>query len=132
MTLDQYALALATADAGDSLCTSQVRNLRLVDVSAGWLHIDDRKIPLADPVRERIAAYLDYRTATRPNIAEPHLLINPGRTLESRNVGIRAEAMASTGDAKRLLNMFGLSISARLRYADVVGHPGFTDAAPST
>ena len=39
-----------------------------------------------------------------------------------------AEAMASRGDAKRLHDMFGLSINASLRYTDVVDHPGFDSA----
>ncbi|WP_327714038.1 hypothetical protein OG381_00340 [Streptomyces sp. NBC_00490] len=142
--------AVASLVAFHGLSTSQVRNLQLVDVSAGWLQLDDRKIPLAPPVRERIAAYLDHRTTTWPNTANPHLFINRRSAMETRNVGIRwiklllgpgvscrsiredrilAEAMASRGDAKRLHDMFGLSINASLRYTGVVDHPGFLDQA---
>lgn len=129
-----------------ALRTGQVCDLKLVDVSAGWLHVDSRKIPLAQPVRERIAAYLDYRNATWPNTANPHLFINrrsamglyavngrwiklllgPGVTCRSiREDRILAEAMATRGDARRLHDMFGLSIKASLRYTNVVDHPGF-------
>ncbi|MEV6653892.1 hypothetical protein [Streptomyces sp. NPDC051219] len=91
-------------------------------------------------------------TGTWPNTANPHLFINRRSAMETRNVGIRwiklllgpgvscrsiredrilAEALASHGDAKRLHNMFGLSINASLRYTEVVDHPGFTDTNPS-
>ncbi|MGW1617189.1 hypothetical protein ACWCQZ_49265 [Streptomyces sp. NPDC002285] len=133
-----------------ALHTSQVRDLKLVDISAGWLHIDGRKIPLADPVRERVSTYLDYRTARWPHTANPHLFVNRRSAMELRNVGIRwiklllgsgvscrsiredrilAEALASRGDARRLQDMFGLSINASLRYTSVVDHPGFTEGA---
>ncbi|MFF2515534.1 hypothetical protein [Streptomyces sp. NPDC058086] len=146
---DPARAAVAALVAFYGLCTSQVCNLQLVDVSAGWLHLDDRKIPLAPPVRERIATYLDHRTATWPNTANPHLFINRRSAMETRNVGVRwiklllgpgvscrsiredrilAEAMASRGDAKRLHDLFGLSINARLRYTNVVDHPGFDSA----
>ncbi|MFI8280755.1 hypothetical protein ACIGBH_38880 [Streptomyces sp. NPDC085929] len=149
---DPARAAVTALVAFHGLATGQVRNLQLIDISAGWLHIDDRKIPLAPPVRERITTYLDYRTATWPNTANPHLFIYRRSAMETRNVGIRwiklllgpgvscrsiredrilAEALASHGDAKRLHNMFGLSIHASLRYTEVVDHPGFTDANPS-
>ncbi|MFD5430284.1 hypothetical protein [Streptomyces sp. NPDC127084] len=145
---DPARAAVAALVAFHGLATSQVRNLQLIDISAGWLHIDDRKIPLAPPVRHRIAAYLDYRAATWPNTANPHLFINRRSAMETRNVGIRwiklllgpgvscrsiredrilAEALASHGDAKRLHDMFGLSINASLRYTNIVDHPGFSE-----
>lgn len=149
---DPARAAVTALVAFHGLATGQVRNLQLIDISAGWLHIDDRKIPLAPPVRKRIAAYLDHRAYTWPNTANPHLFINRRSAMETRNVGIRwiklllgpgvscrsiregrilAEALASHGDAKRLHNMFGLSINASLRYTEVVDHPGFTDTDPS-
>ncbi|MGW3667452.1 hypothetical protein [Streptomyces sp. NPDC005141] len=40
--------------------------------------------------------------------------------------------MASSGDAKRLYAVFGLSIKLTHRYTNVGDHPGFTDGTPST
>ncbi|WEB45435.1 hypothetical protein MOV08_43240 [Streptomyces yunnanensis] len=140
--------AVAAIVAFHGLHTGQVRDLKLVDISAGWLHIDGRKIPLAVPVRERVAAYLNYRNTTWPNTANPHLFINRRSAMELRSVGKRwiklllgpdvscrsiredrilAEALATRGDARRLQDMFGLSINASLRYTNVVDHPGFVD-----
>ncbi|MFI5808595.1 hypothetical protein [Streptomyces sp. NPDC051561] len=152
LDLSNPARAAVTAlVAFHGLHTGQVRDLKLIGVSAGWLHIDGRNIPLADPVRERITAYLDYRNTSWPTTANPHLFVNRRSAMELRSVGIRwiklllgpgvscrsiredrilAEALASRGDARRLHDMFGLSISASLRYTNVVDHPGFTDPTP--
>ncbi|MFM9632592.1 DUF4262 domain-containing protein [Streptomyces galilaeus] len=120
--------------------------LQLVDVSAGRLQIDDGKIPLAVPVCERIAAYLDHRAASRLNTASPHRFINRRSAVETRKVGRRgiklllgpgvrcrsigedrilAETMAGRADARRLHDMCGMPVNAGLRYADVVDRPGF-------
>jgi hypothetical protein len=144
-TANPARAAVAAIVAFHALHTGQVCNLKLVDVDAGWLHLDGRKIPLAEPVRQRVAAYLDYRNATWPNTANPHLFVNRRTATELREVGIRwiklllgpgvscrsiredrilAEAMANHGDPRRLHDMFGLSINASLRYTNVVDHPG--------
>ncbi|MFJ9380522.1 hypothetical protein [Streptomyces sp. NPDC101455] len=163
---DPARAAVAALIAFHGLCTRQVRNPQRVDVSAGWLHIDDRRIPLAPPVREHVAAYLDHRTAAWPDTADPQLFINRRSDMETRNVGIRwirlllglgpgpgpgpghglclgvscrsiredrirAGAMASWGDARRLHDVFGLSTNAGLRYTAAVDHPGFADATPA-
>lgn len=48
----------------------------LTDIADGHLALDDRSIPLADPVRERLARRLDHRAAKWPNSQNPHLIVN--------------------------------------------------------
>jgi hypothetical protein len=101
---------------------------------------------LADAVRERLAAYLDYRAASWPNNVNPYLFINSrsaGRNLPVgrrwiklalgpdlnvqavREDRILDEAHATRGDTRRLTDLFGISIKAATRYTDTVDHPGF-------
>jgi hypothetical protein len=100
---------------------------------------------LAGPGRERIPAYLDYRTTSWPNTANPHLFISFRSALETREVSHRwvrllmgpdlsrrsiredrilAEAPATRGDPRRLHDLFGLSIQAGTRYTKVTDGPG--------
>lgn len=147
---DPARAAVAALAAFHALATGQIRSLQLVDVRAGRLLIDDRCIPLADPVRQRIAAYLDYRNTRWPTTANPHLFVNqrsvfgleqvshrwiklllgPGVSCRSiREDRILAEAMASRGDSRRLHDMFGLSVNATQRYTNVVDHPSLEKAS---
>jgi hypothetical protein len=52
-----------------ALIGKQVRELQLTDISDGRLFLGGRDIPLAAPVRTRLAAWLDYRHLTWPNSA---------------------------------------------------------------
>ena len=62
------AVALAvTLVAFHALTAKQVSELLLTDITDGRLTLDGRSIPLADPVRERLARWLDYRQARWPN-----------------------------------------------------------------
>jgi hypothetical protein len=88
---------------------------------------------LAEPVRTRLAAYLDHRNRRWPNTANPHLFIHyktagrtdpvgarwvrltigPGLTPTAiREDRILNEAHATGGDNRRLADLFGLSIQA--------------------
>ncbi|HKB29858.1 MAG TPA: hypothetical protein VKD26_03395 [Streptosporangiaceae bacterium] len=49
----------------------QLAALRLTDIRDGRLHVGDQVIPLANPVRQRIASYLDYRQQTWPTAVNP-------------------------------------------------------------
>jgi hypothetical protein len=101
--------------------------------------------PLAGPGRERIPAYLDYRTTSWPNTANPHLFISFRSALETREVSHRwikllmgpdlsrrsiredrilAEAPATRGDPRRLHDLSGLSIQAGTRYTKAADGPG--------
>jgi RNA polymerase sigma-70 factor (sigma-E family) len=71
------AVALAVAlVAFHGLTGKQVRELRITDIADHRLLLGDRDIPLAAPVRNRVAAWLDHRNRTWPASANPHLLIN--------------------------------------------------------
>src|SRR5699024_3838498 len=69
------ALAVALV-AFHALPAKQVSELRLTDITDGRLTLDGRSIPLAEPVRERLARWLDYRQSKWPNSQNPHLIVN--------------------------------------------------------
>lgn len=123
----------------------QLRGLLLTDIRDGRLYLggDARGIPLAGPVRVRLAAYLDYRNTRWPHTANAHLFIHYRTALGTRPVGNRWPALvlglpardlrtdrildevhASGGDVRRICDLFGLSVKAALRYTAVLGPPG--------
>lgn len=59
-----------------ALTAKQVAELRLTDIADGRLSLDCRTIPLAEPVRVRLTAWLDRRARRWPNSVNPHLLIH--------------------------------------------------------
>jgi hypothetical protein len=120
------------------------RALKLTDIRDRRLHLDQRRIPLAEQVRTRLTAYLDYRTRTWPNSANPHLLltarsaygVNPaGAPMDQaedrrpqcaqaiREDRILNEAHATGGDIRRIIDMFGRSVTAAEHYAATVDNP---------
>ncbi len=130
------AVALAVAlVAFHALTVAEVRHLQLTDIADGRLAIGGRSIPLAGPARARLAAWLDHRSHTWPATINPHLLINrksapratpagpryPWTGLAVRPQALRedrilAEIHATGGDARRICDLFGMSISGALRY----------------
>lgn len=142
---DPTRAALAALLAFHAVYVRQLRALQLTDVHDGRLFLDDRIVPLADPVRLRLSAYLDYRQQHWPNTANPHLFIhyrnanttNPvtpwwiskrlGMSAESvRMDRILDEAHASGGDVRLLCDLFGLSVAGAYRYTATVDHPGIS------
>lgn len=140
------AVALAVAlVAFYALTAKQVSELLLTDIVDGRLTLDGRSIPLAAPVRERLARWLDYRQTKWPNSQNPHLLIHQrsalrlmaaNRTYPWQEAGIRpqkiredrilAEVHATGGDARRISDLFGLSIEGTNRYLGALEHPDLT------
>lgn len=127
------------------LRTGHLRRLLLTDLHDGRLHTDGRVILLAGPVRERLAAWLDYRNRCWPHTANPHLFVHYRTAARTEPVGHRwvklaigsgltatsiredrilNEAHASGGDQRRLADLFGLSIEAATRYTATLDHPG--------
>jgi integrase len=125
-----------------------LRRLRLADLRDGRLHVDGRVIVLAEPVRTRLAAWLDHRAQRWPNTTNPHLFVHyrtgarvdpvgprwvrltigPRLTPTSlREDRILNETHASGGDARRLSDLFGLSIQAITRYTATLDHPDLSD-----
>jgi hypothetical protein len=140
--------ALVALAAFHGLGSGPLRRLRLTDVRDGRLHVDGRSIVLADPVRARLAAWLDHRANRWPNTTSPYLFISqrtatlvqpvgerwlrltigPGLTPTAlREDRILNETHATGGDARRLTDLFGLSIQATTRYTATTDHPDLLD-----
>jgi hypothetical protein len=142
---DPERAALAALLAFHGLRFGKLRDLLLTDVHDGRLRLDGRTILLADPVRQRLAAYLDYRNRRWPNTANPHLFLNVRSATHTRGVDrnwvrnklgisvqairedcILHEAHATHGDVRRLCDLFGLSVKAAERYTATVDHPALS------
>jgi hypothetical protein len=76
---DPTRAAIAALVAFHALASHELRDLRLADVHDGRLHLPERSVPLAQPVRARLRAYLDYRAERWPATANPHLFIHYNR-----------------------------------------------------
>ena len=128
--------ALAALVAFHALRSGQLTNLKLTDVRDGRLHLDGRVIPLAGPVRERLATWLDERARRWPVTINPYLFINWYTAVRespvsspwiTHTLGLSAqavredrilhEALATGGDVRRLCDLFGLSVGGAERYA---------------
>lgn len=131
------------------LRSGQVRHLQLTDVRNRRLHLDQRTIKLAAPVRQRLNRYLNYRNTRWSNTANPHLFITMRTALRTTPVVARwvyltasirgaiqairedrilHEAHATAGD----IRLAGLSITAAERYAATVDHPDLIAKTSST
>jgi hypothetical protein len=127
--------ALAALVAFHAVRSGQLASLNLTDVRDGRLHLDGRVIPLAAPVRERLAAWLDERARRWPATVNPHLFINwytavretpvsspwISHTLDISPQAVREdrildEALATGGDIRRLCDLFGLTVGGAERY----------------
>ncbi len=133
-----FAVALVAFHA---LSRQQLRNLQLTDIVDGrLLLLDGRSIPLAAPVRVRLAAWLEHRHRTWPGTLNPHLLITrktaprltpPGVNFPWSQVPFTSKALredrilqeihASGGDVRRICDLFGISIEAAMRYSLALG-----------
>jgi hypothetical protein len=147
---DPTRAALAALLAFHALTPGQLRRLKLTDLRDRRLHVDGRVIPIAEPVMTRLAAYLDHRTATWPNTANPHLFIHMRTALQLDPVGgrwlglqlgtaargIRAdriihEVLATGGDLKRICVLFGLTAEGAAVYTAVLNHADLDGDAPN-
>ncbi|WP_256077022.1 hypothetical protein [Streptomyces sp. BpilaLS-43] len=143
------AVALAVALVAFHAVTSpQLAAMQLTDIRDGRLTLQDRRFPLAGPVLIRLGAYLDHRAKTWPATCNTHLFINrktaPRTTPVSRNFPwiaaqvkpqalredrILQEIHSTGGDVRRIYDLFGLSITAALRYANTIEHPDLADGS---
>ncbi|NSX38422.1 hypothetical protein HTS88_18730 [Pseudarthrobacter oxydans] len=144
--------ALTAIVAFHGLRSGQLRKLQLTDIHDGRLHLDQRTIPLAQPVRDRLSVWLAYRERHWPSTRNPHVFISRRTALDSAPVGVQwittsmgmtvqqaredrilYELHASGGDLRRICDMFGLSIAGANRYSTVLAHPGLqtVNATPS-
>jgi hypothetical protein len=136
------AVALAVAlVAFHALTGKQVRELLITDIVDGRLLLEGRDIPLAAPVRTRLAAWLDYRNQTWPSSANPHLLVSrrtaprlvpvsrayPWKQATLRPRALREDRIlneihATGGDVRLISDLFGLTVSGATRYLDTLEH----------
>lgn len=131
-----------------ALSSKQLRYLQLTDIVDGRLALADRTIPLAEPVRVRLRVWLDYRARTWPATRNPHLFVSRRSGPRLTPVGhqfpwirttlkpqalredrILQEIHASGGDVRRICDLFGLTVTAAVRYTftfdgDPPGGPG--------
>lgn len=139
---DLARAAMTALAAFHGLRNHHLREILLTDLDGVRLRIGDRTILLAAPVRERLTAWLDHRTARWPATLNPHLFINvytAVRTGQVSNIyvnkraGMRVqrvredrilhEAHATGGDVRRLCDLFGLSIKGAERYTATMNSP---------
>lgn len=126
------------------------RAIQLTDIVDGRLTLPDgRTIPLAEPVKVRLAAWLDHRAAKWPRTLSPHLFITqntgsrllaPGHTFPWKKAGLNPQSLrsdrilqeiyATGGDVRRICDLFGLSIAGASRYAATLGQPSFHEEIP--
>ena len=144
---DPFRAALAALIGFHGLRSHELRGLYLTSIRDGRLHIGDRTILLAGPVRARVTAWLDYRARRWPRTQNPHLLVNAYTAVRLGQVSahyltgtlgaspqavredrILHEAQASSGDLRRVMDMFGLSVKGASRYTDTLGHPDLHNA----
>jgi len=73
---DPARAALAALVAFHAPRNGELHGLHLTDVRDGRLRLPERTVPLAEPVQDRIAAWLDHRGRRWPRTINPHLFIN--------------------------------------------------------
>lgn len=148
---DPTRAALAALLAFHAVRVWQLVQLHVTDARDGRLYLPSHVVPLAEPVRQRVSAYLDHRQRSWPNTANPHLFIHHrnanttrpstpwwirkklGMTAQSiRQDRILDEAHATGGDVRRLCDLFGLSIAGAYRYTISVDHPRIADFENAT
>jgi len=142
MSPDAGRAALAALIAFHGLRSQEIRPLKLTDLRDGRLYLPDRTIPLAEPVKTRLAAWLDYRNQRWPNTANPHLFVHYRTATGTGPVGgrwvgltlgmspdalrrdrILDEAEATSGDVRRLSDLFGITVKTALHYTATLSHP---------
>jgi hypothetical protein len=135
-----FAVALVAFHA---LTASQLASLKLTDIVDGRLTLDGRDIPLAGPVKVRLASWLDHRARTWPATINPHLFINKNSGPRLTPVGkqfpwmktnlrpqtlredrILQEIHATGGDVRRICDLFGITVGTAMRYAAAPSPPG--------
>jgi hypothetical protein len=138
---DPARAALVALLAFHGLRSGQLRRLMLTDLQDSRLHVGGRALLLAPAVMQRVNAWLAYRNTRWPNTANPYLFVTfrsavhtappgphwifikvdlPGAAQAIREDRILHEAIATGGDARRLADLFGLSVAAATRYTDTL------------
>lgn len=146
---DPATAAVVALTAFHALRSGDLRRIRLTDIYSGRLHLDDRVIPLAEPVRIRVQDWLSARNQRWPNTTNPYLFISKRTAIRTEPVGVSwitrrlgrtAQAVredrildelhATGGDIRRLCDLFGLSIAGANRYGATLEHPDLAHHSP--
>jgi len=136
---DRTRAALAALLAFHAVRVHQISRLQLTDYRDGRLFLDSHVILLAEPVRQRLTAYLDERNANFPNTPNSHFFIHHRNATYLRPVtpwwirrrlGMQAQAIrqdrildeahATAGDVRQVCDLFGISVSTALHYTATV------------
>ena len=137
---DPARAALTALVAFHGLRAGELRRLKLTDVTSGHLFVETRRVLLAEPVRARLSAHLDYRNKKWPSTANAHFFANHRTACRTGPVGSRwlglklgmaaqriredrilDEALATEGDLRRLCDLFGIGITAASRFVIAPG-----------
>jgi hypothetical protein len=133
-----------------ALTAGQLARLQVTDIVDSRLTLSGREIPLAGPVKVRLAAWLDYRNRTWPASINPHLFVGRrsaprltpvGKQFPWTRTDLRPQALredrilqeihATGGDVRRICDLFGLNIETAVRYALTLGHPDLEQNPPT-
>jgi hypothetical protein len=138
---DPATAAAAALAAFHALPTRQIRALQITDLRDGYLHVPGGPIPLAEPARRRLAAYLDHRNARWPETANQHIFLTQRSAHRTSPVGagyfskvlgistqrIRAdrimEEAAAGQDLRAMCDMFGITIETAQSYLALAVDP---------
>ncbi|MGV9823474.1 hypothetical protein [Nocardia xishanensis] len=148
---DPASAAAVALTAFHALRSGDLRTIRLTDIVSGRLHLRERVIPLAAPVRVRVHAWLEERDRRWPGTANPYLFVSKRTAIRAEPVGVEwitqrlgltAQAIredrildelhATGGDVRRICDLFGLSVAGANRYASTLEHLDFASRAQST
>lgn len=145
---DPATAAAVALTAFHALRSGDLRTIRLTDIYSGRLHLGSRIIPLAEPVRVRIQAWLAERERRWPHSMNPHLFVSKRTAIRvepvgvewfTQRLGLTAQAIRedrildelhANGDIRRICDLFGLSISGAVRYQSAIEHPDLTHFSP--
>lgn len=135
--LDLHLDIQLSADLAQRLIAS--RDALVTSFQSGKLQVGGQQILLAGPVRDRLSAYLEYRSSSWPGTANPHLFVNVRSHSHTRPVHknwaggplgmsgqrirldrIFDESISTGGDLRVLAEMFGLSVTSAARYASAI------------
>lgn len=146
---DPVQAALTALIGIHGLRSSEICALQLTDIRDGRVHLPGRTIPLAQPAKARLDAYLDERDRRWPSSINPHLFIHylsatttgpVGRAWVTNRLGMSAhalrqdriidEAQATGGDLRRICDFFGVVMATAEYYATTLNHPDL-DSGPN-
>jgi hypothetical protein len=139
---DPATAAVAALMIFHGLRPAELHALQLTDIRDGRCYLPGRTVLLADPVRTRLAAYLDHRHRNWPATINPHFFIHylsapttgpVGRNWVNLHLGMPSSALrrdriidetiAAAGDLRRICDLFGVTIATAEHYTSVLSHP---------